>query len=205
MAMEDYINRPYRVMQPSASGRTRLADPLVDLTTGQTAGAVTPAMDPFAGLKAGETRQVGSFTGQQTGGMTVIRGQTNNELDRLRTQGASIPEAANAVAAQAASLLDTTNARLRPAESAATVANTTAAAKLLGEQAKFFGPTAQANIALTNANVGQTNAQKRLIGTQADALYNTDVKAFAAPSDDTTRALIQHLLSGGSLLDRTGR
>jgi hypothetical protein len=67
--------------------------------------------------------------------------------------------ATNALAAGAAARVDNTRADLMPAESAAGIAKTGAETSLLGEQARYFGPVAEANIANTNAGTYLTGIQ----------------------------------------------
>ena len=67
--------------------------------------------------------------------------------------------ATQALTGAAAAKLDTTRANLMPAESAASIARTRAETGLIGEQTRYFGPTAEANIANTNANTYFTGIQ----------------------------------------------
>jgi hypothetical protein len=60
--------------------------------------------------------------------------------------------------ANASANLDQARANVVPGESAANIAQTRANTDLIGQQAKYFGPTALANIDLTRANVGLAKA-----------------------------------------------
>ena len=145
--------------------------------------------DPFAGLKAGASKTVGNFTGTNMGGVTVIGSQPSaaGAIDGLLQRGYDLKAATDATVGAAASDLDTVNAKLRPAESAADVLYRRAAANLTGEQAKIVAPESTARIAGINADIGLTRANTGMVGAQTGAVKRqqrvysaTDAEAQAA-------------------------
>ena len=78
--------------------------------------------------------------------------------------------------ARAAALLDTTNARLRPGESAASVARTNADTGLTNLQAQYYPR-------ITEAQIGEVNARTGLTNTQGTALQRLTAVDYAAPDD----------------------
>lgn len=112
-------------------------------------------------------RDVGNgFRGVQygPGGVEVISkgyGGTNPALQAIQTlrdTGFTPEQATNATTGASLANVNEVKATLMPAESAASVANTNASTGLIGQQAKYFGPTAMAGIGLTNAQTGDVNA-----------------------------------------------
>lgn len=90
--------------------------------------------------------------------------------------------ASNAIAATAAAGVDNTKAKLMPAESAASIAQTRAQANLLGTQARLLPAESAANIGLVRANTGLAQANTGLVGA------NTSTVARALKTYDATDA-----------------
>lgn len=157
----------------------------------------TKAVDPFANLKAGETRTVGSFAGTKDNGITTIRGIGSplGMMDVLRTQGYTPEQATQAVVGAAGAGLDNTNAALRPAESAASVAQTQANAGLIREQARIVAPESAARIAGINADIGLTNANAGRVGAETGALKRSQ-RVITATDDDARAAAAYRYLWG---------
>src|SRR3546814_2150465 len=130
--MNYWLDRQYALLQDQAA---------------KPAGKIT---DPFAGMKAGETRNFGSFTGQQVAtpggaGTTVVRGSTGagGAIDNYLTRGYSLKDAVTGVTGAAAADLDTTRGALLPSQTEAEIAQSRAQAGVLGAQAHLTGQQAR--------------------------------------------------------------
>lgn len=142
--MASLVASNYSVLRPDAQPADMAKKPAV--VPSPAAAPTMPrlnAADPFAGMKNGESRNFRSWGANQVGGMTVVGGLGTLEERQAR---ASIDATA------AGTRLNNVKSDLMPGETAASIAQMNANAGLIGQQAKWFGPTAQANIGFANAN-----------------------------------------------------
>lgn len=185
--MANLLASSYSVLRPTAPTADMVKKPAV---TPAVAAAPKP-VDPFAGMKSGESRDFRSWTGNQVGGMTVVGGKGSGagSLDNYLTRGYKPNEALAMLSAvggydqnQSGARLNDVKAGLMPGETAASIAQMQANAGLIGQQAKWFGPTAQANIGLTNANTAD-------VKNTTDINYRTN--NIPALTQEEARALLR--------------
>lgn len=165
--MNYWLDRQYALLQQQAGQGQK---PGANVTAGVPADGVLPGKvsDPFAGIKAGDSRTVGNWTGRNVGGVTVVansKPNTAGAIDNYLTRGFSLKDATAAALGSAAGNLDVVRGNLLPEQTAADIAQSRAQTGLLGaqtnltsQQARTVVPESQARIRGIDADTGLTSA-----------------------------------------------
>lgn len=178
LGVDDLIARKYQAMSQAKPAPVRVG--------GDPAGEPAKFFGKtgvFGDVAAGGSGTYGSFTGRNSSpGLPAVvtgNGSPFGMIDTYRTQGFTPEQAVAAVVGGANAERDLVEARLRPTESAASVALTGAQTQLEGERGKYFGQTARAENARVGADTGRIGAETGSIqettrgARQVNKLYKT--------------------------------